>query len=55
MDYVELLHVRKVKAIEHIARITTDATLIGAKENTVAVNDGHARSTILTDELLAFG
>ena len=54
MNHIELLHVRKVKAIEDIARIATDTALVGAKEDTVTVNDGHASRSVLANHLLAF-
>ena len=53
MNHIELLHVRKVKAIEDIARIATDTALVGAKEDTVTVNDGDASRSILANHLLA--
>ena len=53
MNHIELLHVRKVKAIEDIARIATDTALVGAKEDTVTVNDGHASRSVLANHLLA--
>ena len=53
MDYVELLHVCQIKAIEHIARIATDAALIGAEEYAVAIDHGHTRRAVLANKLLA--
>ena len=55
MDYVELLHVCKVKAIEHIARITTDAALVRPQKYTITIDHSNACRAILADELLAFG
>lgn len=53
MNHIELLHVRKIKTIEDIARIATDTALVGTKEDTVTVNDGHASRSVLANHLLA--
>ena len=55
MNHIKLLHVRKVKAIEDIARIATDTALVGAKKDTITINHSNACRTVLADELFAFG
>ena len=55
MNHIKLFHIRQIKTIEHIARITTDATIVRPQKYTITINHSNARRTVLADELLAFG